>query len=307
LAASFVGRRKDLALLEDQLDKARAGQPRVVLIEGAAGIGKTALLNRFLAQTLGAQILRASGEESELLLAYGVVDQLLRSAAGAGASVEPRPIPLQDHLAVGAQVLELLGNLQEQGPVVVFIDDLQWADQPSLKALLFALRRLLADRVIVLLVNREEEVDDGRLEGLSRLIRDRDGIVLHLRGIQVAELQELAQLHGLRSFSARAARRLHEHTEGHPLHTEALLDEIPAADWDRHGLYLPAPRSLSLLVLDRRAQCSGVAQRLVDAASVLGVRCSLDGAACLACIGNPLSALDEASRAGLLHAVMKIG
>jgi len=306
LAESFVGRRKDLALLEDQLDKARAGQPRVVLIEGTAGIGKTALLNRFLAQSLGAQILRASGEESELLLAYGVVDQLLRSAAVAGASLEPRPIPLQDHLAVGAQVLELLGSLQEQGPVVVFIDDLQWVDQPSLKALLFALRRLLADRVIVLLVIREEEVD-GRLEGLRRLIRDRDGTILQLRGIQVAEVQELAQLHGLRSFSARAARRLHEHTEGNPLHTGALLDEIPAADWDRPELYLPAPRSFSLLVLDRRAQCSDVAQRLVDAASVLGMRCSLDGAACLACIGNPLAALDEATRAGLLQAVGKIG
>src|SRR5437016_761305 len=119
----FVGRHRDLAFLAAELDQVRAGHPRVVLIEGTAGIGKTALLNRFLAGSSDAQMLWASGEESEVLLAYGVLDQLLRPAIVTGTPAEPRRIPLEDHLTVGAQLLDFLGSLQEQGPVIVRIDD----------------------------------------------------------------------------------------------------------------------------------------------------------------------------------------
>jgi DNA-binding NarL/FixJ family response regulator len=293
----FVGRHTELIVLREQLGMARAGRPRLVLIDGTAGIGKTALCERFLGESANVQVLRTSGEETEALLSYGVVDQLLRSV---GSSWQPRQVPLQDHLEVGAQVLDLFGSLQELGPVVVFIDDLQWADQPSLKALVFALRRLVADRVMVLLVVRQEEVD-GRLEGLRRLLRDRGGTILQLHGLQVAELRDLAEQQGIRSFSSQAAQRLHEHTEGNPLHARALLEEIAAEVWTTPEKSLPAPRSFSLLVLEQRAQCSDEAQRLVDAASVLGMHGSLDGAASLAGIGDPLPGFDEARRVGLLQ------
>ncbi|MDQ6920829.1 MAG: ATP-binding protein [Candidatus Dormibacteraeota bacterium] len=73
MAPPFVGRRQDLTVLASKLRDVRSGQPEVVLIDGPAGIGKTALVDRFLGQLRDTQVLRASGEESEGLLAYGVI------------------------------------------------------------------------------------------------------------------------------------------------------------------------------------------------------------------------------------------
>jgi DNA-binding CsgD family transcriptional regulator len=268
-------------------------------------MGKTALLNHFLAES-SAQVLRASGEESEVMLAYGVVDQLLRVDAVDSRYLEPRRVPLEDHLTVGAQLLDLLGRLQEQGPVIVAVDDVQWADQASLKALLFALRRLQVDRVLALLVTRTGELH-RLLEGLSRLVRGGAGATVEMGGLETRDLRELAELMGITGFSAEAAERLRQHTEGSPLHAQALLAELPVEAWGRPEVSFPAPRSFGLLVLDRRAQCSEDGRRLIDAASVLGMRCSLDAAASLAGIEHPLQGLEEASMLGLLQLNEPIG
>ncbi|MFC6403955.1 ATP-binding protein [Planobispora longispora] len=72
----FVGRERELAELDDALDRVRRGEPRVVLVEGPAGIGKTALIRAFLGAARGSRVLRASGDEGETALPYGVLDQL---------------------------------------------------------------------------------------------------------------------------------------------------------------------------------------------------------------------------------------
>src|SRR4051812_50213066 len=83
----FVGRRGELGMLRARLAAARTGAPQVVEIQGPPGIGKTALVAAFLADPGGdvpPRVLRAGGEETESLLAYGVLDQLARSAGPAG-------------------------------------------------------------------------------------------------------------------------------------------------------------------------------------------------------------------------------
>src|SRR4051812_50230390 len=80
---AFVGRQPELAALRARLVEARAGAPQIVELEGPPGIGKTALVARFLADPGGDPppvVLSGSGEETETLLAYGVIDQLGRSA-----------------------------------------------------------------------------------------------------------------------------------------------------------------------------------------------------------------------------------
>jgi hypothetical protein len=110
LEGLFVGRRRELTLPDAQFDEVQAGHPRVVHMEGLAGIGKTALVERFLSQCSDAQLVRASGEESEVQLAYGVIDQLFHAAVP-GAPPKARAVPLEDHLKVGAQLLDVLGSL----------------------------------------------------------------------------------------------------------------------------------------------------------------------------------------------------
>src|ERR1700679_1881214 len=146
----FVGRVAELAALRAELAFAGAGQPRVVMIEGDAGIGKSTLLNWFCADAEQAVVLRAAGEESEQLIRYGVGGQLLGGELG-DVGAEP--------LAIGGKLLSVVGRAQaDSGVVLLVIDDLHWVDPPSAAALLFALRRLEADRVLALVSTRPGEV-----------------------------------------------------------------------------------------------------------------------------------------------------
>jgi predicted ATPase/DNA-binding CsgD family transcriptional regulator len=303
LEGHFVGRQAELALLRAKLDEARSGHPCIVLIEGPPGIGKSALVDRFVRASSDVQVLRASGDESESYLTYGVVEQLVRFAglaeSTALASMQRQAARVEDHVTAGARILDLLGSLQEQGPVVLVVDDAHWADLPSLRALLFGLRRLVADQVLALIVARDEQAP-ALPEALRRLVRDQ-GATLRLGGLDAEALRELAEAMGIETVSSRAAQRLHAHTRGNPLHARALLEELPVDTWRSDELPLRSPRSFSMLVLHRCATCSPEAQRLVEAASVLGLHCSLATAARLASVDDPLQALEEASRAGLLQ------
>ncbi len=98
---AFVGRQPELAVLRARLADALAGRPQIVQIQGPAGIGKTALLDQFLTEIAGIGdvprapvVIRASGEETEELLAYGVVEQLARSIVHPAA---PEPLVRSGH------------------------------------------------------------------------------------------------------------------------------------------------------------------------------------------------------------------
>ena len=132
----FVGRAGELAVLEAVAVAVRCDQPKVVLVEGEGGAGKSSLLTYFAAGLAGVTVLRASGDEAELLLPYGIVGQLVASARGAGGSpaglLASELSDAVDPLAVGADVVVWLGQVcRGQGMVLAVIDDLQWADTPS--------------------------------------------------------------------------------------------------------------------------------------------------------------------------------
>jgi DNA-binding CsgD family transcriptional regulator len=260
------------------------------------------LVRRFLEEAGEQCVLRASGEEAEAGLPFGVLAQLLAAAPTTPsdpAAVEVAGEGPVDPLAAGAVLLDLLGALQRSDPVVVVVDDLHWADQPSLQALTFMLRRLRVDRVLTLVLTRE--VADPRLpDGLRRLLADDDTLHLRLGGLEVEEVRALSSRLGHRPLSVRAAGRLRAHTDGSPLHARALLEQVPAEVLDDPQVPLPAPRSFALLVLARLAACAADVQELVAAASVLGVRCRLHQAAALAKLDDPLPALEQAIAAGLL-------
>ena len=286
----FVGRQRELEALEEGLARARGGQPWLVLVEGPAGIGKTSLVEQFLGAVADVTVLRASGDLSESDLPFGVVDQLLRRAG------EPPPRE-PDHLGAGARILELLGALQDEHPVVLFLDDAHWADVPSLRALLFVVRRLVADRVLVVATTREHA--PGLPEGLVKAAAGTQGRWLRLDPLTTEELRALADAHGV-PLSARGIQRLEAHSGGNPLYTRALLDELPAEAWHRHDS-LPAPRSFAAIVRRRVEACSEDAARLLEAVAVLGPRSPLAIAASLGGVEQPFDALEETSDAGLLR------
>src|SRR4051812_25680770 len=197
-------------------EKMRRGHSRIVIVEGPAGIGKTTLVERFLEALGDVRVARASGDEFEIEVVFGVVEQLLRHAA---------PAPYDGHIEAGGRLLDLLSELQADGPAALVVDDAQWADPDSLKALQFAVRRLVDDRVLVLLVVREGE-SRHLPQGLLKIADGRTGARLKIAPLETAEMRQLAAAVGV-AISPGGARRLHEHSGGSPLYARALLAELP--------------------------------------------------------------------------------
>ncbi|WP_320780344.1 helix-turn-helix transcriptional regulator [Streptomyces sp. CRN 30] len=286
--AVFLGRTGELLTLRRLYREASEGRPRLAVVEGPAGIGKTALLRRFVAGHARANALTAVGEENERELPYGVLSQLMGRTA------------FSDPPTAGVALLEHLAELQNGEPVLVVVDDAHWLDVPSSQALTFALRRLRADSVLCLLAVRK--ADDPRMPGgLRRTVTDDTAVRLRLTGLAAADLIGLSARLLTEPLSPDAALRLHSHTRGNPLHCRALLEEAPEAAFRWPGATLPAPRSYTRSVLDRLARCGPDARALVRAAAVLGIRCTLGRAAALAQVSDPVAALGEALALGLLQ------
>ena len=302
-----VGRGAELDALRRFAAEAWAGNPRLVLVEGDGGVGKSTLLRRALAELGACQVLRASSDEAELVVPYGVIDQLVGSA---GASVlegldllgrlrDPSETAVAPS-AVGAELVRLFGNLQtDDQPVVVVVDDLHWCDTPSAQAILFASRRLRQDRVLVLVSGRPAEL--VRLGGswASAVGGDHRTGRIRLAGLTADDVVAMAAALGVVPLTSAAAERLREHTGGNALHCRALLEELDADVLNRMSAELPVPRAFAALVLMRVAALSEPARRLVTAAAVLGLHSPLALAVAVADLDDPTEALDALAAADL--------
>ena len=301
----FVGRGRELAVLTGLAARARADQPRVVLIEGDAGMGKSSLLAKFVPAVGGAAVLRASGDEGESKLGYGVISQVVSAARSLGvatpALLRGELVDSVDPLAVGAELLSVFDTLGRPGQLTLLVvDDLHWSDPPSARALLFCLRRLLADRVLVVVTARPGQLARHG-EGWYRFFAgDERATRLQLDPLGTAELVELSLELGAGQLSQRAAALLLEHTAGNPLYCVALLQELGAEQLDRVHGPPRVPRDLASLLLARVSRLQPAAQELVMAVAVLGPRSPLRLAGELAGIEDPQVAAEQAVESSVL-------
>jgi ATP/maltotriose-dependent transcriptional regulator MalT len=288
----FVGRDPELDALARAATAARAGTAHIVLVEAPGGMGKSALINRFLSGVSDARVLRASADEAEADLDWGVVDQLVRAATVAAT------VPAHaDHLGAGAALLQAVTRDAGKGLLVLVVEDAHWADQRSLQALTFALRRLLHDRVLVLITSRP---GTALPDGLVRLLSGGSGRLLQLRGLDVAALRTLVSELRFTEIGLSVATRLVELTGGNPLHVRAILEELDDDSLTRPRDDLPVPRSLSLITLSRLASCRPQGRALLISASVLGNRAPLSLSCLLAGTSDAPAATEDALATGLI-------
>ncbi|MDX6691772.1 MAG: hypothetical protein QOG15_3229 [Solirubrobacteraceae bacterium] len=240
--------------VEDVLGAARAATGRLLLIEGHAGIGKTSLLDAAVARAreVGATVLRARGSELESDFAFGVAVQLFEPLL-ANADDETRDRLLAGSAALAGPLLErptswggnvddersysvmhglfwLLSNLADADPVLIVIDDVHWADRPSLRLVLYLLQRLDEMAVAIVAARRVGEPaapDDllGQIaaHGSSRQLRPR---ALSRAG---AHEMVTAALPGTEEAFSDACWRM---TEGNAFLLGELIAAVRAEGWE---------------------------------------------------------------------------
>jgi DNA-binding CsgD family transcriptional regulator len=221
----LLGREPERQALEELLENARHGRSGVLALVGEPGIGKSTLVDHAADHGAAAEmhLLRARGVASEAQIPFAALFELLRPALDCLEQIPPpqtaalegalalRPAQAADRFAIGAATLSLLAAHAERRPVAVLVDDVHWFDGSSADALLFAVRRLLAEPIAVVLAARE---------GAPSLLDGAGLPTLRLTGLDVDAAELLVRAEAP-DTSAEFARRLHGETGGNPL---ALLE-----------------------------------------------------------------------------------
>jgi DNA-binding CsgD family transcriptional regulator len=299
LAGALVGRDSELATLARLVKDVAAGRGGSVLVEGEPGIGKSSLVREALAEAadVGCQVFWGAGEElsqalplSPLIDALGVrqpsVNPRRKTILGLlrGEVAAERGIDVSAALA--EQLLALVAEQCAVRPVVLVIDDLQWADQASIT--LFGRLARLARQLPLLLVGMMRPVP---LTGLS--------------GAAVTDL--VASLVG--GVPDERLLQLTGDAAGNPLYITELVAALTRSSsvtitgaGDAELTNGSAPSSLSAAIADRLGFVPGPVRRVLRAAALLGVDFVVpDLAIVLNCsVADLVGALDEARAAGVL-------
>jgi DNA-binding winged helix-turn-helix (wHTH) protein/tetratricopeptide (TPR) repeat protein len=316
--SALVGRDRVLAQLEARLTNAAAGQRQLVFLSGEAGIGKTTVLDAFLAR---------AGSDPDLVIArgaclehYGAAEAYLPVLEAFGRLLRE---PGADHVTrvlethaptwlvqlpwlnhrderetlrrqlVGVtkermlrEMAEALETLSAATPVLLVLEDLHWSDYSTLDLVAMLGRRQEPARLLVVCSYRSVDViiAGHPLRALIQELRVRR----QCEEIALSFLREphvgayLAQRFGGHAFRPELARAVHQRTDGNPLFMVRVIDELVAlrvleAEEGRWRLRSPldeiaraVPESLRLLVDKQIARLEPEAQRLLEAAGVLG-------------------------------------
>ncbi|MGW0198011.1 ATP-binding protein [Nonomuraea sp. NPDC003201] len=163
----LLGRGPECAFIDQMIAAVRMGESRVLVVYGAPGIGKSALLEYAENAATGMRVLRAVGVESEMELAFATLHQLCAPLLDRLAKLPPpqrdaletvfgiRGGTPPEHFLVGLAVLSLLSDASEGGPLLCVVDDAQWMDRASARVLGFVARRLLAESVALVFGSRQ--------------------------------------------------------------------------------------------------------------------------------------------------------
>jgi DNA-binding CsgD family transcriptional regulator len=302
--AQLLGRERERVALGGLLNAASGGDGGVLVVHGEPGVGKTALLDWTVAEAGQLRVLRTVGVEGEMELPFAALQQLcspvldraerlpgtqrdaLSVAFGLSAGQAPNPF------LIGLAALALLSEASGERPLLCVVDDAQWLDGASARALAFVARRLLAEKIAFVFAARE--LGDA-LAGLPELriepLGHRDSRTL-LESVLPAPLDE------------RVLDRIVVETRGNPL---ALLELprglTPAQLAGGFGLPVSVPLSASIeeSFTRRLAKLPGDARRLllVAAADPVGDTALVWRAARQ--LGLPESVVEAVEAEGLLE------
>lgn len=342
-----VGRQDEAQALRSVWEDALRGEARLALLAGEPGIGKTRLVARFASEAHdgGAAVLFGRCDE-DLLRPYQpfveVIEQLVQTMDTAdleeiAAEVDLVPLakltpalssfaassstsaPETERYVMFDAVAKLLGTVARSSPLVVVVDDLHWADRPTLLLLRHILRASAEDPLLIVGTYRDTELDRRHplAEALNDLRRETGYERIRLRGLNRSEVVELLAAraeHEITGPGLVLAHALHSRTEGNPLFVwESLrhLIERGALTQGADGRWNSAATSIDELGIPegvreaigrRLTSLSDEANAALSAASVLGPVAELDVLSRMVDLSEEelVGALDEATEAHLM-------
>jgi DNA-binding CsgD family transcriptional regulator len=328
-SGTLLERAFELALIEEAIAATAAGAPGAVLIEGPAGIGKTALLwaARHGAERAGLRVLAARGGELEQELSLGLERQLfepllVRANQAARAELLARPAtavgrmfgldgtdsdPSTDEYESHNALYWVCARLAGHSPIMLAIDDVHWSDATSLRFLGYLVRRLDDLPVLLALARRVDEpgTDENLLAGIAAepLVQ-----VIRPGPLSLDAVHELASARFETEPQEGFVRACHQATGGIPLFTLQLLDEARArclrpVEIQADVVAELAPERVSALVMDRLRRLSPAAVRVAEQVALLGSQAEVRHVRVLTGLGEGevLAADDELATAGLLR------
>jgi tetratricopeptide (TPR) repeat protein/energy-coupling factor transporter ATP-binding protein EcfA2 len=290
--APLVGRADELSRLRQRLRAAWRGRGQMVLITGEPGIGKTRLVEELgaVASTQGARVLVGRGHETEQILPFRPWIDALRSgraldAAGAAsdrtelarlfpelAAPETHPsMTMEGRVRLFESVDALIAALAVQQPLLIVLEDLQWADDMTLRLLAFVVRRLGERPVLLVGTAREEELSETLASFVAELRAVSNVEPMPLGGLSesatAALVRALARAGSNDARLAEITGRVWALSEGNPfviVETMRTLRESHVPDAGSVEL----PQRVRTMIAGRIDRLSPAARELARVASV---------------------------------------
>jgi ATP/maltotriose-dependent transcriptional regulator MalT len=305
LSPIFVGRSRELGEIASILASSAQGGPRLVLVTGEAGIGKTRLMSEACERAEASRVIWGACLEQQRTLPYAPVAEALRAADvefhdpilnRLFPEFEPRAgDPVADAEQERHRIAQALANFLAaealNQPVILVLDDLHWADGATIDLLPVLTRRLEGRAVLILVGYRSDELP-GRPElraAIAELKRKRVAAELALHSLDAEQVEELVR--AILAAEGPVARDLvqaiADRSDGNPFFVEELLQTLRHADGGPREDRALDPRAITEAevpgpiqetILRRVAMLDEPARNLLRAGSVLGHRFELEPA-----------------------------
>jgi DNA-binding SARP family transcriptional activator len=340
VGAGFVGRESELVELSAGLDEAFAGRGRLFLVQGEPGIGKSRLADELMsrAKARGASVLAGRCWEAGGAPAYWPWTQSLRAYVrqaepgalrrqlSAGAADVAQIVPDLRNLFSGLAEPEqlesesarfrlfdstssFLRHAAEDRPLVLVLDDLHAADEPSLLLLRYVASALGDSRILIVGTFRDLDptVQDPLESTLAELSREPVIRRVRLGGLSEAEVGRLAELTADTAPSKELVADLYAETEGNPLFVSEIVRLLAAeGQLDADRADLPVPETIREVIGRRLGRLSSECRRVLSLASLFGREfglVALERVADYTGIDKLLAVLDEAIRARVVEEI----
>ncbi len=282
MVEQIVGRRGELVALAEFLGALPAGGS-ALLLEGDAGIGKTALWQEGsrLASARGVHVLTARAAQSELHTSFATVADLFGPVLD---ETLPRLVPIQRHALevaflirepegpppegrlLAVALLSIVRILVEDRPLLVAVDDAQWVDGSSADILRFVLRRLETEPVSVLATVRDRPAEaplglDSAFPGFRRL---------PVTPLSVGAIHRLLWGRLSLNLARPVLVRVHEAVGGNPFFALEVGRALAAGTIRADGVHVLLPESLRALVAERLSALPTQVRETLAAVATLG-------------------------------------